>query len=692
MRKNNPGIGRNRKKQGQPNFLDGMWEEIFRTAQVSIFVEDITQVRQSINEILASGVDDFGQWLDAHPEFIISAIKKMKILDVNDHAVKTYDAKDATELANSFDRMVVPETLQGLKEILLALADGEGAFTGETQVQTLDGNGLFTLNNAIFSLMGAGGQELMVLVAHDITEWKAAQKQLQISEERYRVLVETAQDIILCHDLSGQITFTNQAGLDLLGWTMDNLHQQNIHNLVPKRLHSKLTERLEQRSNGFAGTFIFEILINDRKGREIPVEICSTRIPGQFPETPQVIAVIRDVSERKALEARVLNTQKVESLGALAGGIAHDFNNLLATIMGNAELMKSKRGLGDEFGESLNCILEASNQAADLCQQMLAYSGKGQFSVNSSDLSAVIQDVSRLFQATVTGHARLNFQLTENLAPVMIDTAPIRQVIMGLVSNAAEALSDEGGEVVIRTGCTEFTHQQLLDHHCTPMVEPGTYVYCEVADSGGGMDAETQRRLFDPFYSTKFTGRGLGLSTALGIIKGHNGAFLVDTAPGMGSTVSFLLPKAPVEAIKSHRKRKKKSPDTLHLDLAGKLVLLVDEDLPVRKVCESFLRRLGCSVLAVGNGPDAVRIFSQRYDEVDLAILDLGMADMDGVATFRRLRVIDPEIRVIFSTGSGEEELAERTGGIDDYGYIAKPFKLANVRRALGRALGIASS
>jgi two-component system, cell cycle sensor histidine kinase and response regulator CckA len=684
MATGNSGTGRKRK----PDPLAGMWEQIFRTAQVPIYIEDITQIRRSIREVLAGDIEDFGNWLDAHPEFIISTIKTLKILDVNDKAVEAAGARDADHLMSSLDRMIVPETLKSFKDILMALAAEDEFYKGESQIQTLDGRSMITLNTAILPQGKSTGRDIVVLVTNDITDLKSAEKKLQDSEERYRVLVETAQDIILCHDLSGQILFTNQAGLELTGWSTDELYQKTLHDLVPKRLQGELDQRLEQRTNGFAGTFLFEILVLDCEGREIPVEICSTRIPGKYPETPQIIAIIRDVSERKALESRVLNTQKMESLGALAGGIAHDFNNLLATIMGNAELMKGDRRLGDEFTENLASILEASNQAADLCQQMLAYSGKGQFSVDSSDLSEVINDVSRLFQATVTGHARLNFQLTENLAPVMIDTAPIRQVIMGLVSNAAESLSDEGGEVVIRTGCCEFTSEQLEGHQCTPMLEAGTYVYCEVADSGAGMDAETQRRLFDPFYSTKFMGRGLGLSTAMGIIKGHNGAFLVDTAPGLGSTVSFLLPKAPVEVVKKPQKRRKKAPDTLHLDLAGKLVLLVDEDLPVRKVCESFLRRLGCSVLSVGNGPDAVRVFSQRYDEVDLAILDLGMADMDGVATFRRLRVIHPEISVIFSTGSGEEELHDRAKGIGNYGYIAKPFKLANVRQALGLALG----
>jgi len=679
----------NKRKNGQAeNTLDGLWEHIFRTVQVPLFIEDITLVRQTIKEVLASGVGDFSNWLDAHPEFIIATVNNLRILDVNDHAVATFGASSKDELLSSLDRMMVPETLKGFKDILVALANDEEFFKSESQVQTLDGRTLLTMNTAMLPTGRSVGQDILVLASNDITDLKFAQKQLQNSEERYRVLVETAQDIILCHDLNGNVLFANQAGLDLTGWSKENLHEKTLQNLVPTRLHPEMKDRLKQRNNGFAGTFLFEIMIHNREGKEIPVEICSTRIPGDFPDTPQVLAIIRDVSERKALETRVLNTHKMESLGALAGGIAHDFNNLLATIMGNAELMKSQNGLSAEQSDNIESILEASNQAADLCQQMLAYSGNGKFSVDNSDLSEVINEVSRLYQATVTGHARLNFQLDENLPPVLVDAGPIRQVIMGLVTNADEAFGEDGGEVVIRTGCMEFSSEQLLGHNCTPMLEAGTYVYCEVADSGSGMDPETQRCLFDPFYSTKFTGRGLGLSTAMGIIKGHNGAFLVDTSPGVGSTVSFLLPKAPAQIEKKPPRKRKKAPDTLHLDLAGKLILLVDEDLPVRKVCESFLRRLGCSVLSVSNGADAVRVFSQRYGEIDLAILDLGMADMDGVATFRRLRVIHPDISVIFSTGFGEEELDARASGVGQYGFISKPFKLSNVRRALGQVLG----
>ncbi len=690
MKSNNGKTADNRKKKNSrlDDSLSGFWENIFRTAQVPLYIEDASLVCESIKKVQDSGVKDFGNWLDAHPEFVIATIANLKILDVNDRAVEVAGARSKAHLMNSVDRMVVPETLDSFKEILKGMAAGDEIYQGETQYRSLDGRIFHSLNRALLPQGETNEQDILILASHDITNLKLAQNQLQESEGRYRAVVETASDIILIHDLNGKIIFVNKAGRDLMGWTHDELLKLNVRDFVAERAIPEMNQRIIQREKGFSGTFVFEIPMIHPDGWEIPMEISTTMIPGQMREIPQVIAIMRDISDRKAMEARLVNHHKMESLGAMAGGIAHDFNNLLATIMGNAELLKGDRRLGDEFDEFLDSILNASGQAADLCQQMLAYSGKGQFSVNNGDLNMVVHEVSRLLQARVSGRARLNFQLAESLPAVLVDTAPIRQVIMELVTNASESLGDDGGEVMVRTGCAEFTQEALLARHCNPMLDAGSYIYCEVADSGSGMDQGVLGRLFDPFFSTRNPGRGLGLSAALGIIKGHGGGFLIDTIADVGTTVSFLLPKAPVKAKKAGKTKRKKSPDTLHLALAGKLILVVDEDPAVRRVCESFLRRLGCSVLSVGNGPDSIQIFSQRFGEIDLAILDLSMTDMDGVATFRRLRVIRQDLPVIFSTGYGEEELHNRASGLDEYGYISKPFKLANVRQALGLALG----
>jgi len=664
-----------------------LWEQIFRSTQVPLFVENFTRVRQSIRQLLDDGVEDFGLWLESHPEFVSTTLQNLAFLDVNERAVEVFGARDQNHLLRSFELMVVPETLNSFKEILTAIAEDRPFYQGEGQYRTLDGRSLYTFNRALIPEHIPGEPDILVLATTDITPLKEAQLRLADSESRYRVLVETAQDVILCHDLNGRIEYVNRAGLDLTGWTLEEMRQMTIRDLVVERMHGEMEKRLEERAQGFGGTFLFDINIMTRDGSEVPLEISTTRLPGLGDGRPQVIALMRDISERKALEARMLSNQKTESLGALAGGIAHDFNNLLATILGNVELMGESEEACRRWGENLESITLAGQKAADLCQQMLAYSGRGELQVDNGDLSSLVQDMRRLLEASVSSRARLNLQLGEDLPAVPMDSTSLRQVLMALVSNAVEALDDDGGEIVVRTSLTRFEAGDLADRQCMPPLPPGEYVVCEVADSGEGMDRATRHRIFDPFFSTRTRGRGLGLSAAMGIVQGHKGGMLVDSAPSVGTTVSVLLPPAP-RPVARPRRRRKKAPDSLHEDLAGKLILLVDEDAPVRKVCEGYLRRLGCSVLSVGNGPDSVRIFSQRFDEVDVVILDLGMVEMDGVATMRRLRVIRPDVPVIFSTGYGESELKKRAGGLEGYGYIAKPFKLATVRQALAVALG----
>ncbi|PID78528.1 hypothetical protein CSB20_14715 [bacterium DOLZORAL124_64_63] len=476
-------------------------------------------------------------------------------------------------------------------------------------------------------------------------------------------------------------------GQDLMGWSLAELRKMTIDDLVVERQRPQMEGHLRQRGQGYGETALFEISINTRSGGELPLEVSTIGLPGMGDGRPLVIALMRDISGRKNLQERMLNTQKLESLGALAGGIAHDFNNLLVTILGNVELISEDAEASRRWAENLDSIAAAGQKAADLCQQMLACSGQGKFQVDNGDLSDLVLGMRSLLEAAIGGRAGLNLRLGENLPAVPMDSASLRQVLMALVSNAAEALDDDGGEIVVRTSLTRFAFEDLERGQCLPPLPPGEYVVCAVADSGRGVEPAIRHRIFDPFFSTRAGGRGLGLSAAMGIVQGHKGGMLVDSVPSVGTTVSVLLPPAPRLAAKPRRTRKK-APDNLHQDLAGKLILLVDEDTPVRKVCEGYLRRLGCSVLSVDNGPDAVRIFSQRFQEVDVVILDLGMAEMGGVATMRRLRVIKPDVPVIFSTGYGEAELEKRADGLENYGYIAKPFKLSTVRQALAVVLG----
>ncbi len=668
------------------------WEQVFRTAMVPMFVEDISLVRSAIAKVLAGGVEDFGAWMDAHPEFITQALSLVRVVDVNQAAIRLNGAAGRDEMLSSLDRLVLPESLPGIKGVLKAIGRGDLYFEGECQYRALDGRHYFTMNQAWIPSPDRPA-DLLVFATIDITPLKQAQQDLSGSEERYRLLVETAHDVIIRHDLSGGVTFVNRAGLELTGYDESDLIGRNALEFIPPDLREAIQERRNQRVAGNAGVFLYETAFLDGRGRRVPMEVSSTLIPGSVTGSePQVLLVARDISERKrvdreqrALEARLRDAQKLESLGVLAGGIAHDFNNLLVTIMGNAELVRSDFEEGSANHASLDAVLEAAGRAADLCRQMQAYAGRGQMSVQPADLSGLIRDIERLLQVSVSKRSHLHFELADDLPSVMIDEPQIRQVLMNLVTNAAESLGDEGGEIMILTGTREMGTEDLQRVAHGARLDPGPYVWCEVRDSGCGMEAQVAARIFDPFFTTKFAGRGLGMSAALGILKAHDGGFIMDTDPADGTTVTFLLPaqRIPAPAVRKRRR----SPERGRVDLAGKLILVVDDDPSVRSVGESFLRRLGCGVLSAADGFEAVRIFGERHRDIHAVLLDFTMAGMDGMSAYRRLRVIRSDIPVILSSGYNPREVAEKTEGYDIAGFVAKPYSLKMMRSVLAEVL-----
>jgi len=258
---------------------------------------------------------------------------------------------------------------------------------------------------------------------------------------------------------------------------------------------------------------------------------------------------IQDITERKrleeeraALEQQLRQAQKLESLGVLAGGIAHDFNNILMAIIGNAELGLMRLGPGGPVGGNLEQIVKAATRAADLAKQMLAYSGKGKFNVKSVDLNEVLGEMHHLLEGSLSGSVVLELNLQETLPAVEADVTQLRQVVMSLFSNACEAIGAAGGVIAVATGVLECTRDDLKGAWLDEQIPEGSYVCLELSDSGCGMDAATLARIFDPFFSTKFTGRGLGLAAVLGIVRGHQGAIKVSSEPGRGSVFRVLLP------------------------------------------------------------------------------------------------------------------------------------------------------
>jgi CheY-like chemotaxis protein len=370
-------------------------------------------------------------------------------------------------------------------------------------------------------------------------------------------------------------------------------------------------------------------------------------------------------------------------LGVLAGGIAHDFNNLLMAILGNADLALLSLSPISPARNNIEEIVKASQRAADLCRQMLAYSGRGRFVVGRYDLSEIVQEMANMLQVSVSKKATLRYRFDRDLPPVEADATQLRQVVMNLITNASDALGDASGVIEVSSGVMECDRAYLSESYLDDKLPEGRYVYLEISDTGCGMDAETRSRIFDPFFTTKFMGRGLGLAAVLGIVRGHKGAIKVYSEPGQGTTIKILLPAVewtPADRVQIAEQSK--------LPPSGGTVLLVDDDQSVLDVASSMLERLGFAVLTASDGQEGLEVFRERAAEIDCVLLDLTMPRLSGEEVFREMRRIQSDVRVILSSGYNEQEVTQRFVGKGLAGFVQKPYTLAKLQEILRRVLG----
>ena len=404
--------------------------------------------------------------------------------------------------------------------------------------------------------------------------------------------------------------------------------------------------------------------------------------------TKKVAAIISDVSarikveeERRRLEEQVLQTQKLESLGVLAGGIAHDFNNILMAVLGHCELALRRIAKESPAKPNLEQIKSSASKAADLANQMLAYSGKGKFVVDTHDLSAIVSEMEPMLTVSVSKKVVMRFEFAAHLPAVSADATQMRQVILNLAINASDAIGDRSGVVAITTGVIDCDQAYLRETWLDEQLPVGQYVFLEVADTGCGMSKDIIKRIFEPFFTTKFTGRGLGMAAVLGIVRGHKGAIKVYSEVGKGTTFKVLLPATSKPAALFDREVSQAP-----LQETG-LVLLVDDDETVRSIGRSMLEELGFTVATANDGREAVAIYRQQSARIRFVLMDLTMPHMDGEQAFREMRRIDSAVKVIMSSGYNEQEVAQKFAGKGLGGFLKKPYQLSVLQEAIRKVL-----
>lgn len=393
-----------------------------------------------------------------------------------------------------------------------------------------------------------------------------------------------------------------------------------------------------------------------------------------------ITALRQAQTEKNVMERRLLEAQKLESLGVLAGGIAHDFNNLLTGILGHASLLAATLPASTGAHASISQIENASRRAADLCRHMLAYSGRGRYVLETVELGALARDILPLIQPSLAKTARLQTDFGPDLPCVTADITQLRQAIMNLVVNASEALDEKPGDITLRTRRIHADADFFATCIHAPVLPSGDYVVLEIGDTGSGMDEETLARIFDPFFTTKFAGRGLGLAAVLGIVRGHQGAILVTTRPGQGSTFHLYLPaseeKTPAPPVP---RRESASRARQHL-------LLVDDEVTVREISAQLLVAIGYETTTAANGEEALRAFRSSPASFDAALIDLTMPDISGGEVMKVIREIRPDLPVILMSGYNEKDAAELLASPRS-AFLAKPFTLEVLRAKIASLL-----
>jgi PAS domain S-box-containing protein len=530
--------------------------------------------------------------------------------------------------------------------------------------------------------------ELAVRVAERTAELLQANEALRESEQHYQMLTNLAPVGIFRTDAAGRCLYANERACQICGIGPEDASQGRWDLILEPDDRLRLAAEWRKVVAG-SGVGSVEHRIVRRDGSTVWALTHFAAERGSGGTVTGCIGTVADISDRKRaeeenrrLEAQVQHAQRLQSLGIMAGGLAHDFNNLLTIILGNARIALSDVPPESPAVAKLAEIETATSRAAELTSQMLAYSGKGRFTLRTVNLSRLAEEIANLLQTVVSKKTAVQFNLASDLPPIEADDAQIRQIVMNLIANAAEAIGEGGGVIRISTGVVDADRTYLSGTYFDDQLPAGRYVYLEVWDTGCGMTAETQTKIFDPFFTTKFTGRGLGLAAVIGIVRAHRGALMVSSQPGRGSTFRLLFPGTD----KAEEVRPEEPAGARVWQNRG-TILVVDDEPGMRNLARAILENSGFTVLTACDGADAIGVFGRHAGEVAAIVLDLTMPVMNGEEAAAELHRMRAEVPIILSSGFSEQDVAGRFPGKSLAGFLKKPYQPAELTETVQRAI-----
>jgi two-component system cell cycle sensor histidine kinase/response regulator CckA len=631
---------------------------------------------------LAENARDFVAELDSEGRFLFASPNAREIFGqdpeemigrtIQEASVEAVHPDDRDRFLGGYQRNVVGT---GRGRILMRLRGADGSWRW--------------FESTASSYHRSDGALRVVVIARDVSERVRAERELQESEARYRVVTEASRDLITEVDTEGRLVYASPTCMDVLGYEPEEvvgttpfvlLHPEDIDRAVTTYLAGVESESPQTTSP-------YRVRHRDGSWRWLE----GVGFPYRTSEGElHFVTVNRDITERlkeeqerREFEQSLQQAQKLESLGVMAGGIAHDFNNLLTPILGGTTLALMELPPESPVRARLQMIQKAAHRAAALTNQMLAYTGKESLHFEPLNLSKLVEEMGRLLESAVSKKLEVRYELERDLPAVAGDSAQLSQVVMNLITNAAEAMGHDGGRISIRTGTVEADRTTLARVVPSAELSEGTYVFFEVSDTGCGMDEAMRERIFDPFFTTKFTGRGLGLAAVLGIVRSHRGGIDLDTVPDRGTRFRVLLPRSD----RSPQKRTEPSTDIESWRKSG-TILVVDDDDGVLELTRQTLERAGLDVVSARDGLEALTRLGERGGDVDLILLDRTMPGASGEVIFDQLRRLGPDVPIVLFSGYSQESIGAQFAGRDLAGFLHKPFLPAALLRKVREILG----
>jgi PAS domain S-box-containing protein len=649
-------------------------ENILLRKQLETLKEEITQLTIASQqlEVIISHVPIVLYIIDKNGKFILSEGAGLKDLGLKPGQVIGLSVFDV--YAN------FPEVIKAQKESLEGIQSHYlFKLTGQQNIEntkTLDEIYYDVWVKPVFDSLG--NIEGAMGIGHNTTILRRAESKLAESETRYRTLINDAPLGILVIQ-KGICKFANPEFLSMFGYEkQEEIYDTLSENLLAPEVRSELIDRSRRRELGEEVIASYETKGLKKDGTIFPIQVEARRI--LFNDTLSILIYFKDITlvkklakDKEMLQEQLRLSQKLESLGIVAGGVAHDFNNILLGIMGYTSLLETNISEDNESRKYLKEIFKISEEARTLTKQMLAYTGKTILNQETVSLNDVIEDMKKLITVSINKSISIQYNLNPKISLIKADINQLKQVILNLVINASESFQTKNnGTITIKTGKEYISERSKGDGFPIFDLELGNYSYIEIEDNGSGIHDKDMSQIFDPFYSTKFTGRGLGLSVVQGIVKAHKGAIKVFSELQKGSRFKILFPVTGDERTEMI----KEEINTKRLEKDSGFVLFCDDDKNIRNVSEKMLEYLGYTPIIARDGLEAVNAYRERRDDIILIILDLTMPFMTGNEVLEKIRLISNEVPIIMSSGYNETEVAYLFKDSPNVSFLQKPYTL----------------